>query len=367
MKDNKLKSLDEWYIAIRDRQEEKAINLKEKIENMYSISTDISYKIRFQLIKARFYLMMQDYQRVQTCFNGLGSDVDIPEDSKYYYYLFFGIFMLDKGKYQNALSSLTRAKTYIKCSFDSLEIAECKYRLSRVYFRLSDNRNSIKEALDGLKLFQKAQNEFGTALCNNLLGLNSTVLGKFRNAERYYNYVKKFAEEHNHHKMKCLIYLNLGDLFADLNLPHSAITYLNKASHYTSERDYSHPIRIKYILANQYFIIDQVDLACQELEKGFQLALESQNREFQHFFKLLKARYMPESTDVEKVYQEGLDYFMKNQLWSRISEHSEDFAVFYQNQNRFTEAVKYYDLSVQARKTIEANSSPIPQKEVSYG
>lgn len=351
--------LDEFYIAMRDLKDEKALKLKEKIENLYSKENTSEYEKLFQLMQIRFYLMVKDYQSVFNWFHVLGSERDIPEEWKHYYHLFNGILMFDNRKYQDALSSFQRAEEFPKDFFDQRDAAELKYRLAYVYFVLDDYSRSIQEALKGLEMFQKEQNEKGVALCENLIGSNSTVLGQYRAAESHYQYVRKYAEKHDDHKFKCMIYFNIGDLFSDLDLPHSAIEYLKKAFHYTWEENYIFPMRISYLLAKQYFIVENVEEACRYMDKGLKLALEHQDEEYKHLSEILKAKYQPNITDVEQIYQTGLDYFKANQLWERVRIHSEDFAIYYQNKNCFQEAVKYYDLSVQARKNIKKKGAEL--------
>lgn len=354
MDDIKLKVLlDEWYIAMRDRQEDKAIKLKEKVEDLYSKGGGHAYKKLLQLMQIRFHLMIKDYQNVLFWFNELGSERDVPDDMKYYYHKFNGIFMMDNGKYPEALSSFLRAETFVNDLFNSTETAECKYRLALAYFRLSDNSKSMKEASKGLELFRKEKNELGIALCENVLGLNSTVIKQFHDAEAHYQFVRRYAEKYDHQHMKCMIYLNLGDLFSDLKLPHTAIDYLKKAYYYTRKKDYFYQVRISYLLAKQHFIVGDCDEASQMAENGMHISIKCKNEEYQHHFKMLIAKFQPELTEVEQVYKDGLDYFKKNQLWRMIHEYSEELAIFYQNQKRYPEAVMYYDFSIQARKTIE--------------
>lgn len=359
MKDSEIKVLlDEWYISMIDLQDEKALKCKKKIENLYSNGTQTEYEKRFQLMQIRYYLMIKDYESVHNGFLLLGEENDIPETSKYYYHLFNAILLFDTENYSDALNSFLKAENCLDDTLNPLDTAECKYRLSRVYFRLGNTSKSIQEALMGLEIFQKKNNELGVAFCKNLLGLNSTLLRQFREAESHYQYVRRYAEKEDNQKIKCMIYLNLGDLYSDIALPHKAIEYLKKAYLYTWGMDYNHPMRILYLLAKQYFIIGKMDQAVRMTEKGLKW-VQHKNKEFKLLFELLKAKYLPETTDVEQVYQNGLDYFRKKELWGRVQSHSEDFAVFYQEQNRFQEAVKYYDLSVQARKIIEEKGTDI--------
>jgi tetratricopeptide (TPR) repeat protein len=277
----------------------------------------------------------------------LGTNRSLNGRYEYYYYLFKASYLLLKGENKEALKNFHFAGERLIHVPDRIEKAEFYLKLGTIYYHLRRTIESIHYISNALNLF-KTENGYDRriATCEIALGLNSVDLRQWEEAEEHFYNALNYAHKDN--SMRALIYHDLGLLYAEQNMSKAAIHWLTE-SITGSSLNY----KTIYLIAREYFKLGQINEAEYWLEKGLMITQKEKINTYQIRFNLLKVLYTETDKDVtEKNLREGIQHFINENDWNYVEEYSKYLADFYATNQKYQEAVQYYQLMIKAQKKI---------------
>ncbi|HHT7238592.1 MULTISPECIES: tetratricopeptide repeat protein [Bacillus] len=348
--------LNEWYLEIRSRRIKEAERLKEKIDvEIHKLKREAeenfqnqNLSLYYSLLKFRYNYLIDNLGLNKDSFNEIDS-FEKPTDNflAYYYNFFKGMHANELGNYHLAKEHYDRAEVFLKYAPDSLEQAEFYYKSATFYYDIQEGLKSINYAKKAKEMFAEQPGyEINIAFCENILGLACIYLREWELAEEHFMAALDQFQKNGEEKFILMVRHNLGWMYSSQNMSTLAIRYL-------SEVVEKNPNHYKAIFAKalEHYKLEEVEIAGELIEKGLSISNEINQLEFQHRFKVLKEQNDNSSAQkLEIVVLEGVQYFEREELYEYMQEHYETLGIKFFEEEKHTEASKYFYLSAQARK-----------------
>ncbi|HEU5139861.1 MAG TPA: tetratricopeptide repeat protein, partial [Bacillales bacterium] len=284
------------------------------------------------------------------------ADVEPVEDDaahwlNYFYYFFRGIYHYDQEQYRIAMEYYLKAEPLVHKADFPEEDAELFYKMAAACHRVYAITSSISYARKALTLFKKQLNYLRCAHCENLLALNNHDIEQYKQSEMHYHNALIYAAKCEDSGLRMYLSHNFGLLYSKQNRPKKALYYLMEVFESTHSQEYQLRARNFFLLAENYFKIDQIAEAKRMLEQGVSLAKEHGIQDFYYRCDLLKAKFV-EPLRFEDAYKEGISYYNDHERWEYVIEYSEELATFYRGKEDFQQSSDYFYLAMIARGKI---------------
>jgi len=340
---------DEWF-EVRLKDIDKLEEIKSKIDSIVKhIKGYIFTHPEYWLISLGHDVILENLSEAAVSLDQLeklGTD-KLNDKQKYYYYLFKACYLLLKGEYKIALDKFHIAAHKLVHVPNRIEKAEFFLKLGTIYYHIRKTIESIHYISNALNLF-KTENGYDRriATCEIALGLNSVNLHQWEEAEeRFYNALN-YANKDN--SMRSLIYHDLGLLYAEQNMSKAAIHWLTESISGNSPN-----YKTIYLIAREYYKLGKINEAENWLKKGLNIAQKENLPTYQIRFNLLKVLYTESDKEMtEKTLKEGINHFLNENDWNYVEEYSKYLADYYAANQKYQEAVQYYQLMIKAQNKI---------------
>ncbi len=349
--------LNSWYAMIRDRNVEKALKLKEEIdEKINHMEENQNLLLYYSLLTFRYNLIhsknIEDADLLMLEINQGKNEMD--DMLEYYYQLFKGIYMYKQKKYEDALTHFHYAEKKLISIPDPIETAEFHYKLASVYSQHLDILNSIQHTFKAIEIFQTDEHyHLRTADCKNLLGTNHILLGNYDRAEYYLNKAIKYAQLVKCLETESVSLQNLGWMYSRKGESSKAIEYLEKSLTWMVENDeYHYQVKTMYIMAKEYFRLQQDENAMYWVNRCYDICGHTQDSEYLGKLNILKAKHTLNLQDYMCVLREEISSYLDKKYWGNLEEFSHELAKYYEQERNIKEAMKYYKLVIHAKNKL---------------
>lgn len=344
--------LTKWdsYLVIQDI--EKATEIKETINNRLSqLRVEGDMLKEYHILNFRHELHLGHFEKATAQLNQLFSlKGEIDHLFSYYSHLLNGVYAYKEKRFHDAIKHYMEAGKWLPLLQDEIEAADYHYKLASAYYAVRQPLMSVEHAKKAKQIYDKNKDYIRkSAHCKILLGANAVDLHQYEEAEVYYQSAIDDAAKVNDLHLKTVIYYNIGLLYAEQNLSKAAIRYLKYVLEYKEFTPY-YLLKSLFLITRENFKIGQVEEAKKWLEQGEVLAEKLKNKEYIMKFRLIKAVYLEEPS--EATFIEGIAYFENKALWLDVEEYAEIAARLYVKNQRFEQAVHFYEKAIGARKKL---------------
>lgn len=354
-----LEMLNEWNMMMVNRQfGEAEATFQEVNENMKGISQP-NLLLRYQLFKARYYLVQStpnlslakdELNKVNELFEQL------PNDLKFYFYTFNGMYSNYISRYQEALDFFEKAdKQFNQTSnLSDIEAATVYYFLGLTHNYLLHISSVANYAYKAIGIFDREYCYSRSADCQILLGLSYRRARNYEKAKYHLNLALKYSTVFQDKYTSGVILHNLGYVAACQNQHYKAIDYLKQSLIYKEDRGTIHNTAgTLYLLATEYYIVGEIKEAKELIYQG--LKIVNSNHEVYYHLKQLEFQVTGNEKDPEFtkfLSRDSIPFFKEKGILEHEATHSELLADIYFEQGQYKKASLYYRIANNARKNI---------------
>ncbi|EOV9529123.1 tetratricopeptide repeat protein [Bacillus cytotoxicus] len=352
--------LNDWYQSMLSQQILKAANLKKEIDekiNKLKKERDQDIQVQnlllyYSLLDFRYMVLTDSISIRQDSFDSI-SNYQIPTDQflRFYYHFFKAVHATFIKNYTTAEEHYEQAETLLVDIPDDLEHAEFYYRIATFYHHTYNTLTSIEYAKKAKGIFSKHEGyEVKVAFCDSLLGGCCICLKQYEKAEEYLNSAIDLLKKENEENSLLYVRSTIGWLYSDQNMSTLAIRHL-------SEVTTKIPTHFKaiFLQAKEHYKLGEQLAANELITNGLQICKNIKNEEYIHHFTILNSlNENVSSNELEKVIQEGIVYFEKEELWEYVVEYAELFAATCRQLGNHKKVSDYFHICYQAKhKLIE--------------
>ncbi|WP_246943622.1 helix-turn-helix domain-containing protein [Bacillus pinisoli] len=325
---------DVLHSIIRERDKEKAeLKFNEIMTNFPNLIEPEAYLIK-ALFELRLAIMNRDKLQADTFFIEVASHINYQSDwTMQYYYRYCGLYQYLYGSYEDAIEYYLLAERYLEEDKE-----EVYYHLALAYYELDQISISTFYINRALDLFMKKNQVELVTNCKLLLGINYTKLNEFQKAKAYFNEILENSNRNNTF-LRGKVYHSLGVLYSKEGDSAKAIQYYFE-SLVTKENSSSKTITM-YFLAKEYYKQDELELAYDWLEKGFENAVENQDQDYRVKFTVLKFFILREENGVDfedYLVNVAIPHFEAKNETHTVKEYIELLASYYERNRQYKSA-----------------------------
>lgn len=354
-----LEMLNEWNMMMVNRQfEEAEATYKEINEKMKGISQP-NLLLRYKLFKARYFLV-QSTPNLCLAKEELDSVNDLfeqlPNDLKFYFYTFNGMYKNYLSSYQEALEYFEKAdKQFNQTSnLSDIEAATVYYFLGLTHNYLLHISSVANYAYKAIGIFDREYCYSRSADCQILLGLSYRRARNYEKAKYHLNLALKYSTVFKDKYTSGVILHNLGYVAACQNQHEKAIDYLKESLQFKEARQsIQNTAGTIYLLATEYYVVGDNQKAQDLINKG--LKIVNSNHEVYYHLKKLEFQLTGNDTDPEFtkfLSKDSIPFFKEKGILEYEATHSELLADIYFEQGQYKKASQYYRIANNARKNI---------------
>jgi len=140
-----------------------------------------------------------------------------------------GVTAYYQAEYDKAIENYRESLQLYRELKDTLEIGKALYNIAMTYNNKGDWENTMKNAMEAIRIFDALENYNGSGRVYNLMGISASRHNENAKAAQYF---KKFIHNAilaNDSLEIATGYNNLGSTYSELNEPDSALSYLHKS------------------------------------------------------------------------------------------------------------------------------------------
>jgi tetratricopeptide (TPR) repeat protein len=348
--------LNNWYHEILSQNVIKArkfkVEIDEKIESM-EVDPSQTLFIYYSLLCFRYQIMINQLWEARYTLNKIDFEKKGQTDDflSYYYNFFKAIYATTTGSYREAKIHYRLAEKLLKQFPDDIEKAEFNYKVATFYYHIRQPLHAVSHALKAKEFFEgKTGYEIKIAGCENIIGLASTSLKQYKEAEENFLSALGILHEYglNIEQFDLMIRYNLGLLYAEQNLSEKALKHLNEAFE-DKDSDY----KTTFLIAREHCKLGNIDLADEWISRGLKMAKELKSEEYEHHFAILNAfNHLSHPDQLEESVAAAISFFESQQLWGYIQDYTEKIASEFYKINDFEKASKYFHLAFKAKNHL---------------
>ncbi|MDE1393863.1 tetratricopeptide repeat protein [Bacillus paralicheniformis] len=353
------KKLNEWYTAIKDNLDEKAERLKKEVEGLIGgIDGNLEFIYYHQLLDFRHELMLshlksKDGEEINNAYETLKEhEGHLNGMLDYYYFFFKGMYDFKRKDLVAAISAYRRAEKSLEFVEDEIERAEFYYKMAEVYYYMKQTYYSIDYIERAITIYNKYETYLVKIIyCNYIIAGNLIDLLEYEKAMFKFNEALKIAKQIKRDNLVAISHLNIGICFNVEGLFEKAKKNLMIALKFF-EKEY-HPYLIKTLFNLSHVMCKSNELENGEFyyEKGFELALNTDNSEYIAKFNLLRGLYL--NQDCFDLIDAAFEFLESNEMYGDIDEFAFEVGEVLLKRGEVARSSKYYQKVVMAKKQIQ--------------
>ncbi len=338
---------DQWFSMLFEVNDKEDIIVTYK-ELQELMDTNISdYILLFEIHKIRYYLLIgetsQAYNKMEEL-NEMSDDFD--NIHKFYWFKYRGNYYSVKEDYSNALEMYNQAETLFKfTNLEEHEIADVYYLLAVTHSKLRNTLESIDFANKALEVYMKQYNFVRCAQCHNILGISYRRIRMYEKAIKNYNLALHLGELNNNKAIIQLTNQNLGHLYSVKGDSEEAIKHYLEVLN-DSEVSPSSRLTTLASSVSEYYQAGRYEEAKETIHIAFELMkeLKEETHRLSHYTIHIYHHLLNEEWGkFENVMvNELLPYLKKTKDYANIIIFSSLLADFFEKQERYKDAAKYY-------------------------
>jgi HTH-type transcriptional regulator, quorum sensing regulator NprR len=352
-----LEMLNEWNMMMVDRQfkeaKEFSINLEERMKGV----SEPNLLLRYKLFKARYFLVQNtsDTKTAKSLLDEVNELFEqLPNDLKFYYYTFKGMYYNLSKNYQEALVLFNRAdKQFTQTSnIADIEAATVYYFIALTHNYLMHISSVANYSYKAISIFDREYSYSRSADCQILLGLSHRRARNYEKAKYHLNLALKYSTIFEDNYTTGIIYHNLGFIASCEKNHIKAIEFLEKSIQYKESQSIQNTANTSYLLAAEYFEIGEIEQSLLLIKKG--LSLTDQESEVYYHLKILQFQVTEKDKNefITFLIKNAIPYFEEKGILEFEATYSELLADIYFDQGLYKKASLYYRIASTARKNI---------------
>ncbi|MBY6036798.1 tetratricopeptide repeat protein [Fictibacillus nanhaiensis] len=348
--------LNNWYHEILSQNVVHARKFKVEIdEKIATMEVDPSQTlfIYYSLLCFRYQILINQLWEARYTLNKIDFEKTGQTDDflSYYYNFFKAIYATTIGRYKEAKMHYRLAENLLKQFPDDIEKAEFNYKVATFYYHIRQPLHAVNHALKAKEFFENKKGyEIKIAGCENIVGLASTSLKQYREAEENFLSALTILNNYGLHieQFDLMIRYNLGLLYAEQNLSEKAITHLKNAF-----EDEGSDYKTTFLIAREYLKLGDRDVADEWISRGSKIAGELQNEEYEHHFAILRVfNHLSHPEQLEETIEAAITFFDSQHLWGYIQDYAEKVASEFYKVQHHEKASKYFHLALEAKSHL---------------
>lgn len=319
--------------------------------------SDPNLLLRYRLFKARYYLVQEE-----TNLDNARFELDevkqlfeqLPQDLKFYYFKFEGMYHSFVKEYQLALTFLNKADKQFNQSINITEVeaAIVYYLIALTHNFLLRITSVANYSFKAITIFDREYCYSRSADCQILLGLSYRRARNYDKAEYHLNLALKYSTLFKDDTTSGIIYHNLGYVAACNNEHEKAITLFQKSLVFKESQSVQNTASTLYLLATEYYNLGELNKANDLINKG--LVYVDEDNEIYYHLKILQYKLVglnnPELPLFLSKYV--IPFFNEKGILEYEANFSELLADIYFDQGLYKKASQYYRIANNARKNI---------------
>ncbi|MCQ6268324.1 helix-turn-helix domain-containing protein [Fictibacillus sp. WQ 8-8] len=356
-----LELLNEWNMLMVNRRFEEADDFFEKVQEKMQIVNEPELILRFEIFSARYHITKEKPDAVAA--QNLLSKVEslkeqLNSELNFYFNLTSGSLNILQNNYQLSIKFFKKAEEIYNNSSNNINdsnVALLYYFTALSYGYLMRISAVNSYAFKAIAIFDKEYNYSRSADCQILLAISYRRVQNYEQAIFHLNQALKYSTSFHDDFTSGVIYHNLGYVFSCRREHVKAIEHFKKALRYKEKSlDPERITTTTFLLAQEYFNINDLDQAEYWINKSFETLGDDTNNDIYYHLKVLDFRVKGTNSEEFDTFisKEAIPHFEKRNMWEYVSLHSELLADFYFDQSQYKKASHYYRIANNARKNI---------------
>ncbi|KFN01345.1 tetratricopeptide repeat protein [Bacillus clarus] len=339
--------LNLWYEEIIKYNLCRAKKLKDEVNTkLKEINVDSQVQIYYDLFDFRYQVLTDGISINKKSFEHMNS-LELPADNRvqYYYYFFKAICKTMISEYKEAETCFEKAEELLVNIQDEIEKAEFQYRKATFYYQTFKPLEAIEYSKQAKYLYSNHTGyEVNATLCENTIGLACIDLRQFEKAEEYLNTAIDTLQKQEEESLLLRVRYNLAWLYNSQKLSSLAIRHASEIT----EKIPNHYKAI-FVQAKGYYKLGDLERATRYIRKGLDLAINTGNEEYRHHFTILNVLCKEGNLDeLEKVTNDGISYFEKEEIWDCVKKYTELLAIEFYKKDVHSKASHYFYMNNKA-------------------
>ncbi|WP_257351760.1 hypothetical protein [Pseudalkalibacillus decolorationis] len=348
--------LNSWYLQMRDRNLEKAHQMKVEIdEKMMKMEENQNVLLYYSLLELRHNLLMKQAENAETVFSSIEREkAETDHVLEYYYHYFKGIYCYERKHYEEAIKSYMIAEQKLTFIPDPIETAEFHYKIASVYSHHLNVITSIQHVLKALEIYQTDENyRVRVADCKNLLGSNNILLKDYERAEVYLQEALKESQAVNCRETETISWQNLGWMYSERDMSNEAIHCLEECLPWMIEhKQLYYQMKTMYLIAKENFKLNELSKALEWTEKAEGISNRISDQEYVSKLHLLRAKYTLGHDQYMSELEGEIPILKKCRFFGTLEGFAEELANYYEKEDNLEKALTYYKLVITAKNRL---------------
>ncbi|MGM0807242.1 MAG: helix-turn-helix domain-containing protein [Bacillota bacterium] len=352
-----LEMLNEWNMMMVNRQFEEARLFKASLQDKMEGVSEPNLLLRYQLFNARHFIVcdIPDAQAAKEELDKVSELLNqLPNDLKFYFYTFSGMYYNFIKMYQNALDYFYKAdKQFTQTSnIIDIEAAIVYYFMGLTHNHLLRISSVANYAYKAIAIFDREYCYSRSADCQILLGLSYRRARNYDKANYHLNLALKYSTLFKDDATSGIIYHNLGYVASCQKNHDKAIKFLEKSMIYKESQSVQHSANTIYLLASEYFELGNTKQSKILITKGLTKVTEVD--EVYYHLRILEYKVNVSDDSELQVFlsKSAIPFFEKKGILEYEALYSELLADIYFDQGQYKKSSLYYRIANNARKNI---------------
>ncbi|WP_349408742.1 hypothetical protein [Pseudalkalibacillus sp. SCS-8] len=345
--------LRSWHTSIREKNVENANKMRENVTILHDTSYDLPHESLFltaKLIDLRHHLLKKDPQQTKEIIEYLDSkEARLDRQQQFYYFFLKGLSAYQEKKYEEALLEFKSAENLVDLVDNRIDQGEYNYKIACAYYFVRQSLISVSHVKHAQKIFEDESQKGRIADCEMLLGLNYVDMRQYDIAEEKLHTALMYAKEVSDQELHNRVLHNLGFFYTEQGLSEAGIRYLNSLA---LDPSYEHNMKACFLICREHCRMGNLRDITEWMKRGLNYLKETPNLEYTHKFRLLNLLYLEPNNFDDDIILESIAYFQEEKQWQEVEEYSKLFAQSYSKTNEYEKAVYFYELALNANKTI---------------
>lgn len=326
-----------------------------EIRENYPTINSILLETYYYLLESHYYFVIKNYKKAINIFEKevlpLLDEKNIDDlniELKEIYYYINGTICYFRGDYKLSYQYFIKQLPLIH---DNFMEARVNFNISLCLFNINDIVQAINYAKVAQNYYISNRIWSKIAETDNLLGVLYLRLNEFNESIRHLNNALELSEKFGIYKLEPIILHNFGLIEQRKGNLDKALSYLNKSLNIKKKENID--VLITYIsILEIHLVNNSLEIATEELNEAKKYC---KNNIDNYHLKVLEAKINLKKGEYdiyEKYMKDSINYYYNNKKWKYLQETTEEFALYYQLQKKYSYSSLYYKLNSEAVKNF---------------
>ncbi|KMY40856.1 aspartate phosphatase [Bacillus sp. FJAT-27445] len=355
------KKLNAWYTSIKNDQVEKAECIKKEVEaELVNMEENQDALLYYQLLEFRHEIMLSymESKEIDDLNSAYETIKEIEEQGQltgmleYYYFFFLGMYEFRRKELTTAISAYRLAETKLYQIEDEIERAEFFFKVSYVYYYMTQTYFSMNYANRALKIF-KRYDEYAvqTLRCQFIVAGNLIDSLEFEMALQQFLKALDIAEDIKVDHLIGMSHMNIGICYEELNDYDNAAIHLDLSIKIFEKSEHSFLTKALFAMAHVEAKRNKFNIAQKYYLQGKEVAERNKDKEYTAMFKILEGLYF--SNGEYNLINEAFSYLTDRKMFADVENFATEIGHYFHQHGNLELSNEYYRISFEARRKIK--------------